>query len=810
MRSKILAVAIAGGLLAGCTADVSNNASSTAQDAKARAPRGGSAGLAALEASTASIADAPDHGSLFAYDEVAPVSKGAFTWHRVEVSEAHAMRAVATGTMEVSAPDGTPIRLKYDHKIEHGDGNWTWVGRPEGAQPGTEAVITFGQKAVFGSVPYKDQPLQLTTVGGKTFAIETDARRLAASGAHESDRDFLVPSAADAAAPLASLVATASAHKLSSSVHKLSGAALTAQSLTPSSVATTLDIVLGYTTGFAARFGGDSGALTRLHALVDLANTAFANSLVDGRLRLVATVKVDYPDATTNRGALFELTGMNCVDDPGAANLPALGASCSFVGQPASLLPLANAREAVGADLVALVRNYSDSNDSCGLGWMNGGGQSTIDAEDAPFGFAVVSDTNGNANPDPVTGDTCRSETLGHEFGHNLGLQHDVQAAAGANGTLEPDEFGIFPYSFGYSTDVGTGNFYTLMSVRRANQTGYLVFANPRITSCGGVACGATDSADNARSLAQTLPLVARFRKSVVPMAGTWVRGDFNKDNRDDLVWRNRSTGQNSIWRSANASATTPLLTVNNFAWDIVGSGDFNGDGASDLLWRNETSGQNQIWLSGNSKTAVVLSTVPSTWYIAGAGDFDGDGKSDILWRNPTTGQNSLWLQGASSRSLTLGKVAGNAWQIVGVADFDGDGRSDILWRNTVTGANTYWRRGAISMGVSLSTVADQSWLVAGVGDFNKDGKADILWRNIETGANSIWRSAASSLTLKLTPVSSPSWAIIGTGDFDGDGASDIVWRNLLTGQNQLWRSGASSTATVLASVPAPWWVIQA
>ena len=38
MRSKILAVAIAGGLLAGCTADVSNNASSTAQDAKARAP----------------------------------------------------------------------------------------------------------------------------------------------------------------------------------------------------------------------------------------------------------------------------------------------------------------------------------------------------------------------------------------------------------------------------------------------------------------------------------------------------------------------------------------------------------------------------------------------------------------------------------------------------------------------------------------------------------------------------------------------------------------------------------------------------
>src|SRR4030095_2302326 len=99
-------------------------------------------------------------------------------------------------------------------------------------------------------------------------------------------------------------------------------------------------------------------AVTRLQFLVDLANQAYQNSQIDGRLRLVNTLQVTYPDTTTNRATLFELTGMSCVDDNDAGNLPGLGASCTSVGQPASLKPLANAREAYGADLVALVRTF--------------------------------------------------------------------------------------------------------------------------------------------------------------------------------------------------------------------------------------------------------------------------------------------------------------------------------------------------------------------------------------------------------------------------------------------------------------------
>jgi hypothetical protein len=83
----------------------------------------------------------------------APFSRSAYTWHAIALSEDHALNAIATGTLDIPAPDGSTIELKYDHAVDHGDGNWTWVGRPAGAKPGTEAIITFGPKAVFGTVP---------------------------------------------------------------------------------------------------------------------------------------------------------------------------------------------------------------------------------------------------------------------------------------------------------------------------------------------------------------------------------------------------------------------------------------------------------------------------------------------------------------------------------------------------------------------------------------------------------------------------------------------------------------------------------
>ena len=53
------------------------------------------------------------------------------------------------------------------------------------------------------------------------------------------------------------------------------------------------------------------------------------------------------------------------------------------------------------------------------------------------------------------------------------------------------------------------------MSYRDSGQTGYRTFSNPRSEFCGAP-CGVENGADNARSLAQAMPIVATFRATVV------------------------------------------------------------------------------------------------------------------------------------------------------------------------------------------------------------------------------------------------------------------------------------------------------
>src|SRR5262249_23961269 len=94
--------------------------------------------------------------------------------------------------------------------------------------------------------------------------------------------------------------------------------------------------------------------------------------------------------------------------------------------------------------------------------------------------------------------------------------------------------------------------------------------------------------------------------------------------------------------------------------WQIVGQRDFNGDGRDDILWRNGTTGQVLVWLidrDPNDRTRLVQKGVASTpppwptsaWSVAGTGYFNGDAFGDILWRNTETGQvviHMLWCRG--------------------------------------------------------------------------------------------------------------------------------------------------------------------
>ena len=721
--------------------------------------------------------------------------------------------------MAMTAPNGKPIKLKYERHVEHADGNWTWIGRPVGAPDGSEAILTFGKDAVYGSIPNGDGqlPLQVTTSGGKTWVIETDQRLLGPEVA-ANNSDFMM--APDGAA-MKALVAQAAQKKAAvagSQVKPLAASASPRMASAPTKAASpakasatasstsagTIDLVIGYTPGFAARLGGQSQARTRLAFMVDVANQAYGNSEVTGQLRVVKSMQVNYSETTTNKAALLALSGVNCSTVPaGQLHLPDGDVSCTSANVPAELQPLLQAREQFHADLVSLVRTFqSPEQQSCGVAWVVGGGQTSINSSSARYGLSVVSDSSGMQFPDPDNGATCRDETLAHELGHNMGLVHDRVSAAGSDDTnsdgdpLDPNEYGRYPYSFGYSTDVSGGNFYTIMSLRQGNQTGFRVFSNPRVTYCGGLPCGADGVADNARTLDQTMPAIARFRATSAP----WLRGDINGDGRSDVVWRNTRSGRDSIWSSANSATPLAMSTVPNLAWEVVGASDFTGDQQADVLWHNLSNGAMSLWRSGSSASTQAVSALAADWSIAGAGDFDGDGRSDLLLRNLVTGANVIWKSANSATPMAVTTLGSQAWMVAGVGDFDGDHKADILWHNGNTGENAIWKSANSATAVVVKTTSLDA-VVAGVGDFNADGKADILWRNVTTGGSGIWLSGNYATTQAVTGINNPAWVVAGIGDFDGDLRADILWRNTSTGQDVIWKAANSATAQVITRV---------
>lgn len=771
MRQYVAGVLVLG-LLAGCTADWDSSRTS-AKGLALRAARPEAASLQDQRSDPAArrigvrnardFASLADRGELLAYamPRDRRLTQKSGTAYQVRLSEAHAFNAAHEGgRIVVPLPDGGSAALTYERHVEHPDGNWSWIGRDEN---GADAVLTFGEKAAFGTIPQTDgESWRLTTAAGRSWLTKNDRNRIAAMGSGKrASTDALVPP--DAAGD-ASQTESPGAHSNITMV--ATGEAL---------ATVTVDVLVGYTEGFAAERGGQSQAVTKINNLVDITNQAYANSGVNATVRLVGAQQVAYPDATDNGKALEEVSGQT--ENGSTTPHPAFAA-------------LRAARETLSADLVVLLRDFqSPENNGCGIAWLIGSNQSGIEQADALYGYSVVSDGSDN-------GFFCRDESFAHEIGHNMGQAHNVDDSDGKSG--------LHSYSYGYRETFSTG-FYTIMSyaLTGANQTGIRYFANPNITF-NGRPTGVANASDNVRSMNQSIPVVATFRA-----APARARNDIDGNGKSDLVWWNQSLGMMAYWsmngsqlvsgynqgfgtaltpsttgRSTSSGRTDILMrrasdrmlfsfqsqssgfvqySVGQYGdgWTVVGQGDIDGDGKDDIFLRHPQQGHFAYWLMDGPVYKGGQTYTPPTYYlIAAIADFNGDGRVDIVWNSPGDRTMSMWLSVGSGFTVSQIGQYGADWRLIGATDVTGDRKADLLWRSTNNQYMAYWRMdGAVYLG-AYAQGTPTNYEFSAMGDYNGDGVGDLVWTRPSDRNLYMWIGNGTGFNESLIGQYGADWAL--------------------------------------------------
>lgn len=772
MRKQLLCL-IAALAIAGCAADRQD---APAPSSKATASVDGLIRDGLASSPRTSYASMPDRGAVLAYERgQQPVHRAAHTYHAVELSESHALNAAAPGkSISLPLPSGETMHIAYQRHEEGLDGNWSWVGK---TADGLDAVITFGEQAVFGRIAQRDtEALRLTMAGGRSWLIETDPSKVLDGnlGRDADASDVLIPP---------SVAAAVSARKRSNAAAKIAAGDEAA------SPANTIDVVLGFTNGLVTKYGGVSQATTRLANLIAITNQGYTNSLVTPRVRLVRTVQVNYTDTNSNEVALEAVTGFVCTTS-----------GCTSQAIPAELVPLRAARDQYGGDLVSIVRPFqAPQHQGCGIAWLLGGGGFTIDNTDEPFGYSVISD---GSDVDETDGRSyfCREETLAHELGHNMGQQHNTEDSGGDTGT--------HAYSYGYRETTTTG-FYTVMAYRLANSSQFSInhFGNPSVTYASTGRATGSATADNARSLNLSMPLVAQFRNIVVPLVGS-VRNDINGDGRADFVLRNSNLF--AYWLMNGSTVTNGVVVGGSVSgYEIRYTGDFNGDGRWEAVYQN-ASGNMWVWFlaaNGTTVTASEIGTPPSGWSVFATADVNGDGRTDLLLRNGTL--LAYWLMNGAT--VTNGVVVGGSiagYQPTWAGDFNGDGRTEVIYQNAA-GNMWRWAIGADGSSVTVSEVGTPAsgWSVFAVDDINGDGRTDYVLRNGTLLA--YWLMDGSTVTSGVV-VGGAGGAYVParTGDFDGDGRAEVIYEDP---SRNMWRWALPAGGGVQASevgTPAAGWTV--
>ncbi len=218
-----------------------------------------------------------------------------------------------------------------------------------------------------------------------------------------------------------------------------------------------VDVLVLYTAAVRDSLGGEIQAQTVAQQAIDATNTAYINSRMRLRVRLIRA----------------ELTALN--------ETGSFGTELSNLRADAATGIL---RNSLNADMVAML---TTSTGACGIGYLMGG-------------------QGGNPNNAfTVTARTCAVGNLSfaHELGHNMGSQHNPENGSGPT----------YPYGFGHYVN---GSYRTVMSYSDPCTNGCTrvpYFSNPNVIF-NGVPTGIPNARENARSIDNTADWIANYRNS--------------------------------------------------------------------------------------------------------------------------------------------------------------------------------------------------------------------------------------------------------------------------------------------------------
>ena len=459
----------------------------------------------------------------------------------------------------------------------------------------------------------------------------------------------------------------------------------------------TIDVLVMYTAQSSLSNGGTAGMNALINAAAAKANLAYRNSLVPIFLKIVHTQETRYAAS----GSLE--TDLGRLQNP----------SDGFLDVAYTL------RAQHNADIVSLFVTPNEEG-VAGLAYLVSPYMLTADVLSNWVVSAIV-DVYADSNM-----------SFAHEVSHNFGCGHGMGDGRGFENEAN-----------GYRFLAANQWYRTVMAYAPGIRIPY--FSNPSVTYLG-VATG-TSSANNALALTRARIGIANLRFGVADMS-LMTTLDVNGDSKPDLLWRNRYSGESSIWQMNGLTQTSStVIRPAGTLWWPIASVNFNRDPQPGLLWRNVNSGAMSIWYMNGLTTIWSWSSgfyapYPASeaeWAPMLVGDFNHDTWTDVVMRNTRTGQVMVWYLIGTTTIGQAQLTTDPTWVPFTAADLNGDSKPDIVWRNSATGKIKiihYDNLVNIGARILLDPVnADQkAWRVMAAGDFNGDGKEDLVWRNTDSG----------------------------------------------------------------------------